>query len=162
MKHTDILERAREKFVRFCVYVFFFLFSGFHSMVNNWNNDNMLLFNIGIWCLLFVVCELCFYSCEGYAHWMSLSLNDTVEITLNVGLLTNLEINTYKKIKRAQITRKKNHWNVIPLKLQTKTIVHLLCAQNNNSDSFSNGLLKANNIERCKVEKRIKNIERIN
>lgn len=37
-----------------CVRFFFFLFSGFHSMVNNWNNDNMLLFNIGIWCLLFV------------------------------------------------------------------------------------------------------------
>lgn len=113
MKHADILEIG--KIARFCVYVFF-LFSGFHSMVNNWNNDNMLLFNIGIWCLLFVVCALCFYSCEGYAHWMSLSLNDTVEITLDVGLSTNLEINTYKKNKTSTNHEKKTNemsfrWN---------------------------------------------------
>lgn len=104
MKHANILEIG--KIARFCVYVFF-LFSGFHSMVNNWNNDNMFLFNIGIWCLLFVVCALCFYSCEGYAHWMSLSLNDTVEITLDVGLSTNLEINTYKKNKTSTNHEKK-------------------------------------------------------
>lgn len=38
---------------------------------------------------------------------MSLSLNDTVEITLDVGLSTNLEINTYKKNKTSTNHEKK-------------------------------------------------------